>query len=554
MLAPDRDPHHIPGYTGFLPGHGNHFAKTYGNVSKAALAERQANDDPLKWRKFVSYAEFTPPKTPAEGHFIPGYSGNVAGVYGENLFAKTYGKTTLQAVSGDYPKGQIYNTEEQYKAVSRVCMGDHAGHPGKPNDITVGGSSWTGASPYNIRSAENAPEVTTANPWPPSTVQIAGGKEPVGVSQMLTNNFPFIPETTEPAVRIKPKDDPHDALDPEKKTMSQTSGNFQIPGYSGFVPGVQSENLFAGTFARTTAEADTIRDRKKDEEVHLHMSGIQPDGVLPLDPPKPPPVRSGDMETTKVDGPQPHGKHIPGYTGFVPGVEAESIFGRTYGHASQIAISGEHKRFQWREQETDERFFSSSKSEYVQFGHPAKIDDGHITYAHETANPAKANFRKKKLDTLPKDYHIPGYSGFLPGVESRNMFGKTRYKETGEALQAHAEALKAYDAAKPKTKKPPSEKPDLGMLQFVPDGFMYQKRMQGEWNGGMLGSRNYSAVRLSEGRHWKGNLYQTSTKELMTGHANDMCPKIFPKGNEYAYENMDHALAHKSVYLGYQAQ
>lgn len=106
------------GYTGFLPGHSNHFAKTYGNVSKAALAERQANDDPLKWRKFVSYTEFTPPKTPAEGHFIPGYSGNVAGVYGENLFAKTYGKTTLQAVSGNYPKGQIYDTEEQV----RLCV------------------------------------------------------------------------------------------------------------------------------------------------------------------------------------------------------------------------------------------------------------------------------------------------------------------------------------------------------------------------------------------------------------------------------------------------
>ena len=44
----------------------------------------------------------------------------------------------------------------------------------------------------------------------------AGGKEPVGVSQMLTNNFPFIPETTEPAVRIKPKDDPHDPLDPRR--------------------------------------------------------------------------------------------------------------------------------------------------------------------------------------------------------------------------------------------------------------------------------------------------------------------------------------------------
>ena len=162
MLAPDRDAHHIPvrhspasglcthyvrlvaatqhrrgsaacvpaltlllcwqGYTGFLPGGQHQMAKTYGNVSKATLAERQANDDPLKWRKFVSYAEFTPPKTPAEGHFIPGYSGNVAGVYSENLFAKTYGKTTLQAVSGDYPKGQIYTTEEQVSWRLCVCV------------------------------------------------------------------------------------------------------------------------------------------------------------------------------------------------------------------------------------------------------------------------------------------------------------------------------------------------------------------------------------------------------------------------------------------------
>ena len=59
------------------------------------------------------------------------------------------------------------------------------------------------------------------------------------MSQMLSN-FPVISETTEPALRIMGKTDPHDPLDPEKKTMSQTSGNFQIPGYSGFVPGVQA--------------------------------------------------------------------------------------------------------------------------------------------------------------------------------------------------------------------------------------------------------------------------------------------------------------------------
>ena len=47
------------GYTGYLPGVSNHFAKTYGQVSKAALAERQANDDPLKWRKILSEASLS---------------------------------------------------------------------------------------------------------------------------------------------------------------------------------------------------------------------------------------------------------------------------------------------------------------------------------------------------------------------------------------------------------------------------------------------------------------------------------------------------------------
>ena len=101
-------------------------AKTYGQTSKDALAERQANDDPLKWRKFVSYAEFTPPKTPVEGHFIPGYSGNVAGVYAENLYAKTYGKCTLQAVNGDFPKGCEYDTSEQARSAQSPTCGPSA--------------------------------------------------------------------------------------------------------------------------------------------------------------------------------------------------------------------------------------------------------------------------------------------------------------------------------------------------------------------------------------------------------------------------------------------
>ena len=146
-------------------------AKTYGQASNAALSERQANGDPLKWRKFVSYAEFTA-HTPAEEHHIPGYSGHVPGVCADNLYAKTYGKTTLQAVRGDYHKGCVQQPTEQYKTSCQTLLGDTACHPGKPQDIMPGGASWTGASPYNV-VVDKEKELEPVNPYPPSMVQVA---------------------------------------------------------------------------------------------------------------------------------------------------------------------------------------------------------------------------------------------------------------------------------------------------------------------------------------------------------------------------------------------
>jgi len=546
------EPHHIPGYTGFLPGGQHQMAKTYGQASAATLSERQANGDPLKWRKFVSYAEFTPPHTPAEGHHIPGYSGHVPGVYAENLYAKTYGKTTLKAVSGEFPKGAEQEPDEQYKTTNQIHLGDSIPHPGRPTDIMTGGASWSGASPYN--QAQGPTELQPVNPWPPSVVQIAGGKEPTQKSTIL-KNFPPTGETKEPALRITGKADPHDPIEPSKKTMSKTAGNFQIPGYSGFVPGVQSENLFAGTYAKTTSEADEIRDRKKPDETYLKTDHINRDGILPLKAEAPPRLRTSEMPTTATDGPGVHAKHVPGYTGFVPGVQAENIFGKTYGHSSHMAIAGDHTRFQWSEQTPEERFQSSARGELLDFGHPAKIEDGHVTYAHETTNPARANYKAEKPPiTNTFDYHIPGYGGFVPGVQSKNMYAMTQYKATNEALSQYYDRMGMYDSQKPKTAPPGPLTPEgaeLGMLQFKPNGFLYQKRMQGEWNNGMLGARNYSAVRLAEGRHWKGNLYKTTSKELHKGHSNADVPHAFSKGPAPTFENMDHALKHKSVYLGF---
>lgn len=526
-------------------------AKTYGQASSAALKERQSNNDPLKWRKHVSYAEFTPPHTPVEGHHVPGYSGHVPGVYAENLYARTYGKTTLKAVSGDFPKGCEQDTEEQYKTNNQVFMGSDIPHPGRPTDIAPGGASWSGASPYNV---EEPQQLEPINPWPPSVVQIAGGKEPTQTSIIL-KNFPPTGETREPAMRITPKANPHDPTSPSKKTMTQTAGHYKIPGYSGFVPGVQSENLFAQTYARTTAAADNIRDRKDDKWTHLKTENVNDEGILTLNPYADPPLRSGEMPTTATDGPQPHVKHVPGYTGFVPGVQAENLYGKTYGHASHMAIAGDHQRFQWREQTNEERFKSSAKSEFMDFGHAAKIEDGHVTYQHVSTNPAQANYKKVPQPIFGNHKNqIPGYGGFVPNVQSKNMYGKTQYDATTEALAMHYAKHAEYNEKKPKTA--PTGNPEtvgLGMLQFKPNGFLYQKRMQGEWNNGMLGSRNYSAVRLSEGRHWKANLYATTSANMHVGHSNEDVPFGFSKGPEPSFENMQHALKHKSCYLGFMA-
>merc|ERR1712060_765823 len=99
-----------------------------------------------------------------------------------------------------------------------------------------------------------------------------------------------------------------------------------------------------------------------------------------------------------------------------------------------------------------------------------------------------------------------------------------------------------------------NKEPELGMLQFKPSGFLYQKRMQGEWNNGMLGSRNYSAVKLSEGNVWTGDaLYKTTSSDARrghTGHKNSDVQPIFSKGPEPSFENMGHALKHPSLFIG----
>ena len=51
----------------------------------------------------------------------------------------------------------------------------------------------------------------------------------------------------------------------------------------------------------------------------------------------------------------------------------------------------------------------------------------------------------------------------------------------------------------------------------------------------------------------KANLYATTSANMHVGHSNEDVPFGFSKGPEPSFENMQHALKHKSCYLGFMA-
>ena len=304
-------PHHIPGYTGYLAGGQNQLGKTFGQASEAAIHERTADQDPLKWRKYVSYAEFTPAKTPSEGHHIPGYSGVVPGMYAENLYGKTYGKATLQAVEGRFPRGVEQNADEQYKTSMEVAFNMDNGHPGKPSDI--GTASWAGASCTTCRRRDGG-EAEPMNQWP-STVQIAGRKEPVKTS-VLMHNFheEGLLGVEQPAIRIRGRRTAQPDR-PGEEDDDEAEGVYHIPGYSGFVPGVQAENIFSDTFfLRRPRRSATASAPTRSAQGREHRAVRQRRDDPALRPAKR--RRSAGRDGDDAPTARTSTRHIPGYTGF----------------------------------------------------------------------------------------------------------------------------------------------------------------------------------------------------------------------------------------------
>jgi len=273
MVITTKPTYHVPGYTGFIAGGQHEFAKTYGEATRHALDESLPKDthNKDKWEKYTNYAVSTQPRVPNEGYFITGYSGFVQGVAAENIHAKTYGTATYSAIGKKYVEGQDLKGKDRF--VTNVM--DEFKSYGHPGDTAK----------FSLLNHDRG--------------------------QLRTNS---VKDTDEPVKAERPtKKDPY-TLEMEQ---TKTDDKHHVPGYTGFVPGIGSENLYSRTYARTTADAYNL---KADPEFCTKTAVGTIDG----------------MGATKSF--ENKDKLIPGYRGFTPHVKAENIYGNTYGHTTSKVL------------------------------------------------------------------------------------------------------------------------------------------------------------------------------------------------------------------------
>lgn len=173
------------------------------------------------------------------------------------------------------------------------------------------------------------------------------------------------PAVDRPGVRYYAKNDPCDPTDPEKKILSKTPGPHHIPGYAGYMPGGAS--LYGQTYASTSHVALVQREEaaaKRPMSASMSVASIDPtDGVIPFQPRGQLPKRHSEFATTaRPDHPPAITKHVPGYTGFIPGVVSESTYGKTFAQQSITVLEGDTLRFQHKSLDPDAQYVTEVRA------------------------------------------------------------------------------------------------------------------------------------------------------------------------------------------------
>lgn len=184
--------------------------------------------------------------------FDSGYSGFVPGVAAENIHAKTYGTSTYAAISKNYVKGQalkgsdrfVTNVQDEFKSY---------GHPGRLQFNQACGVTAIHCS-SNIMSS--CPVLFLC--YYVLTCHSAGDVAKFSLlhherGQLRTNSVrdTEVPVHAERTTKLDPYSLPLEE--------TKTEDKHHIPGYTGFVPGISSENIYSRTYARTTADAYNLK-------------------------------------------------------------------------------------------------------------------------------------------------------------------------------------------------------------------------------------------------------------------------------------------------------
>jgi hypothetical protein len=273
----------MPGYTGFIPGIQHEIGSTYGAATlKSAVEDLPANThNPEKWKKFTEPFEQYKKRVPYESYHIPGYQGYVKGVKSENVYGKSYARTSFAIKHQQHATGaRPGSAKERFKTTTHSDFV----HPKQ-----------------HERAVKKAPQQNQENQDPQNPTLIAERAH---------------------------RKDPH-AM---KLDRQMEPGEYRIPGYTGFTPSVASENMHGLTYGNATRQSILSRTSSR-------MSPSSRPGSRFSSRPSSRPSSTATQYTEAAREYQ-----LPGYSGFIPGVKADNLYAHTYSECTRLSKAVPHIR------------------------------------------------------------------------------------------------------------------------------------------------------------------------------------------------------------------
>jgi len=240
------------------------------------------------------------------------------------------------------------------------------------------------------------------------------------------------------------------AISPKREEAPQTwSPERQIPGYAGHVPKVGAENIYGKTYRKATeaANMDVGNSRLADDA-----------GSFPA---------RRSSSSRKTASPQ---RQIAGYTGYIPAVKAENLYGSSYRAANEEATSFSQNAgtdavvdapdktlsdaWSWRKTTLSGSAASNAKacgnnewslrsraqqSKMVDEADASLSDrsctDSDINRQLATFSPSqRTRSVSRSSRSLSRGRDIPGYSGYVPRKGPGNVYGVSYRAANEKAL------------------------------------------------------------------------------------------------------------------------